>query len=505
MTAAYSQKFPNGTFEEVSCVADEMMKLAEKCCQDDANPDCYDKGTVVPALFRSLTRSCRVILGSFLTFLKIIDAPRGREHLQGAQHPFLVLTNHKNLEYQDNDKDIHTTATEISEKSCGKNSPFPKHPDIEQCCSVQGHERKLCLATLRYSTDKLPSLLEPTPEEICTQYTQDPDAFALRHVFYVTSVITNPLYSRYVYEFARRHRSIPAGFVFNTTQNHVRMAKNCCSPTASNPCFFKERYQQRSSTIFLRFLSNVCNNQVNLKSHQTGLTAFFGSLLRVPFEEALAIAKHFQSGLAKCCLQLQPQCVIEEFTSFQKVLCKESILGTMSKEFQGCCSKAPLDTLTCVDNLKRESLKSLNMTQVPMVELCEKDRPDNTDRYLFQIGVKHASVSLPVLTIIQDQIKSTVAACCSAPDNTATCLKEKESKLEKTAALLAKTDAFCSQYFKLELPAFKTMVQREVQGEGAESRAQAWVELATACCTQHSPAQQCQKLVSQTPLALTQQ
>ncbi|KAI4871394.1 hypothetical protein NFI96_009853, partial [Prochilodus magdalenae] len=33
--------------------------------------------TVVPALFRSLTRSCRVILGSFLTFLKIIDAPRG--------------------------------------------------------------------------------------------------------------------------------------------------------------------------------------------------------------------------------------------------------------------------------------------------------------------------------------------------------------------------------------------------------------------------------------------
>ncbi|KAI4903514.1 hypothetical protein NFI96_027562, partial [Prochilodus magdalenae] len=32
--------------------------------------------TVVPALFRSLTRPCRVILGSFLTFLKISDAPR---------------------------------------------------------------------------------------------------------------------------------------------------------------------------------------------------------------------------------------------------------------------------------------------------------------------------------------------------------------------------------------------------------------------------------------------
>ncbi|XP_016428110.1 vitamin D-binding protein-like [Sinocyclocheilus rhinocerous] len=97
------QKFPNGTFQEVSCVADEMTKLAEKCCKDDASPDCYDKG-----------------------------------------------------------------ATEISEKSCGKDSPFPKHPGIEQCCTLQGQERKLCLASLRYSADKLPSLLEPTNEEICT-------------------------------------------------------------------------------------------------------------------------------------------------------------------------------------------------------------------------------------------------------------------------------------------------------------------------------------------------
>ncbi|XP_017550997.1 vitamin D-binding protein [Pygocentrus nattereri] len=413
LTAIYSQKFPNGTLEEVRCVADEMLKLAEECCQDDASPDCYDKG-----------------------------------------------------------------ATEISEKSCGKDSPFPKHPDIDKCCSAQGHERKLCLATLRYSSDELPSLLEPTPEEICTQYTQDPSAYSIR----------------YVYEIARRHWNIPAGFVVNTTQNHVRMAENCCNPNVSKPCFFKERYQQRSSTTFLRFLSHVCNNQVNLKSYQTGLTAFFGSLLRVPFEDASTISKHFQSGLAKCCLQPQSQCVIEEFTSFQKVLCKESILGTMSKEFQRCCSQAPQDTLTCVDNLKREPPKSLNMTQVSSAQLCEKDQPDITDRYLFQIGVKHTSVSLPVLTTIQDQIKSTVAACCSAPDDSTTCLKEKESKLEKTAALLAKTDALCSQYFKLELPAFKTLVQQEVQGEGAESRGQAWVELSTTCCPQHSPPQLCQKL-----------
>ncbi len=39
--------------------------------------------TVVPALFRSLTRSSRVVLGWSLTFLRIIDTPRG-EILHGA-------------------------------------------------------------------------------------------------------------------------------------------------------------------------------------------------------------------------------------------------------------------------------------------------------------------------------------------------------------------------------------------------------------------------------------
>lgn len=44
-------------------------------------------------------------------------------------------------------------------------------------------------------------------------------------------------------------------------------------------------------------------------------------------------------------------------------------------------------------------------------------------RYLFQIGVKHVSVSLPVLTTVQDQIRSMVATCCSGSNDTTACLK----------------------------------------------------------------------------------
>ncbi|KAG7318316.1 hypothetical protein KOW79_018071 [Hemibagrus wyckioides] len=407
VTAVYSQKFPNGTFEEVNCVADEMGKLAERCCQDDASLDCYDKG-----------------------------------------------------------------ATEITDKSCGKDSPFPKHPGTEQCCTVHGDERKLCLAMLRYTADELPSLLEPTSEEICTLYTKDPSNYSLR----------------YVYEFSRRHTTIPAGFVLNVTQSHMRMAENCCKPTVSKSCFFKERFQERSLAIFLKFLSNMCNNEVNLRSHKTGLTAYFGSLLRVPFVEAFPIAKQFQSGLAKCCLQPQPQCVIDEFISFQKVLCKDT--GNKSEELKNCCSQAPLDAITCMENVKRYPVTSSEVSQVQSSQLCDETHPDHADRYLFQIGVKHVSVSLPVLTTIQDQMRSTVSACCSRSNDTTACLKE--SKLEKAAALVSVIDDFCSQYFKLELPAFKTKIQNQFQEN--ELKSQAWMDLTTSCCSQHSPAQLCQKL-----------
>ncbi|KAG1937172.1 alpha-fetoprotein related protein [Pimephales promelas] len=344
----YSQKFPNGTFEEVNCVADEMTKLAEKCCKDDASPDCYDKG-----------------------------------------------------------------ATEISEKSCGNDSPFPKHPGIEQCCTLQGHERKLCLASLRYSADELPSLIEPTNEEICSEYTQYKSNYSVR----------------YVYEFARRHRNIPAGFVLNATQHHVRMVERCCHPAVKISCFLEERLQMGSSNIFLRFLSNVCNNQVNLKAYKFGLSVYYGNL-GVSFEDASAISSRFQSGLEKCCLQPQPECIIEELTSFQKVLCSESKLNAMSEDFRKCCRKPALDTLPCLDDLERQSRQQSNITDPVSSELCGEVQPNGIDRYLFLTGVKHSSISLPVLTTVLDRIRNMVTACCSSADVTS-CLVEKTEDVIK--------------------------------------------------------------------------
>ena len=45
------------------------------------------------------------------------------------------------------------------------------------------------------------------------------------------------------------------------------------------------------------------------------LTAYFGSLLKIPFEKAQSMAKDFQDGLSKCCLQPNQECIVQEVRS----------------------------------------------------------------------------------------------------------------------------------------------------------------------------------------------
>ncbi|KAK1792368.1 hypothetical protein P4O66_012328 [Electrophorus voltai] len=95
--AIYSQKFPNGTFEEVSSVVNEFAKLAEDCCQNEADPDCFDKEPHLPDLakvtfrisrltgramsWRAVLVSCfSLLLADYPEFVKelivVIDHPR---------------------------------------------------------------------------------------------------------------------------------------------------------------------------------------------------------------------------------------------------------------------------------------------------------------------------------------------------------------------------------------------------------------------------------------------
>ncbi|XP_043917075.1 vitamin D-binding protein [Protopterus annectens] len=45
LIVTHGRKFPNGTFEEVSAVVKEMVDLAEKCCDANADPNCYEEGS----------------------------------------------------------------------------------------------------------------------------------------------------------------------------------------------------------------------------------------------------------------------------------------------------------------------------------------------------------------------------------------------------------------------------------------------------------------------------
>lgn len=71
-------------------------------------------------------------------------------------------------------------STALSVKSCSADSPFPAHPGTTECCAHEGLERKLCLAALRHPPQPLPQYLQPSDEELCQAFRQDPREFADR-------------------------------------------------------------------------------------------------------------------------------------------------------------------------------------------------------------------------------------------------------------------------------------------------------------------------------------
>ncbi|XP_069043119.1 vitamin D-binding protein isoform X2 [Lepisosteus oculatus] len=396
-----------------------MVKLADKCCAEEASPDCYDN-----------------------------------------------------------------VATKMSEISCGKDSPFPKHPEICKCCGEKGLERKLCLAALRVTSEELPSLQESSNDEICKQFKQDPKGYSLR----------------YIYEFARRHGSIPAGLVLNATDSYLKMVGACCSPSVSQICFLRERLQQKDSNHNLRIVSNLCHNHIHLKSFKIGLTTYYGQIMNGSFEEVSPIASYLQEGLSNCCLDPQPDCLMKKLTGFKTVLCSASAFINHSK-LQKCCSKTHLNLLTCVGSLDVQIPPQSTESEGPLkTDLC-KNASIGLEKYLFEIGRRHYHVSVPVLASVFADIKKIVDSCCSAGDVSA-CIDDENKQLKEIENVFSKTDEVCQKYKTLNFTDFKKMMLQSVQEETSKSnknvvdtKVQQWVDFASTCCSQMAPALQCRKLI----------
>lgn len=57
----------------------------------------------------------------------------------------------------------------------------------------------------------------------------------------------------------------------------------------------------------------------------------------------------------------------------------------MSGDFQKCCKKPALDTLLCVDDLKRQPRQSPDVASPVSSKLCEEAQPHGIDRCSFNI------------------------------------------------------------------------------------------------------------------------
>ncbi|MGH0190075.1 UNVERIFIED_CONTAM: hypothetical protein FKN15_042175 [Acipenser sinensis] len=106
------------------------------------------------------------------------------------------------------------------------------------------------------------------------------------------------------------------------------------------------------------------------KGYMESLAVRFGQMIpSASFEEVLPVADYLQQGLAKCCFNPNPECLIKEFIGLKTVLCMNSTLPAKYDKLEKCCTKPCLDVLPCVDSLDGQ----------PPTQLAEIQEPDNED------------------------------------------------------------------------------------------------------------------------------
>ncbi|XP_028661395.1 vitamin D-binding protein [Erpetoichthys calabaricus] len=379
-------------------------------------------------------------------------------------------------------------ATAISEKSCANTTGFPTHPGITECCKSEGLERKLCLADLRLPLEEFPALEETTNEEICQQFQKDPQTYG----------------NRYLYELARRHGNVPIGLLLNVSNKHLNMVAACCVPSLSNFCFLKERLNQKDSMLFLRHASHLCNSQKYIKSFKTGLNVHYGQLIpSASFKEVSPVVKYLEEGLAKCCSNPDPDCLMNEISGFKTALCTDSILPNKCEKFKQCCRKSPVEVFSCIESLSIHSSNEFSkITEPSNEELCKENNDSTVTEYLFEFGKRHQHLSSVILAPVFDGFNKMVTSCCKEADPNICLTKAKPQIKEEMETFSTKLGGICESYHKMDFIPFKQKNRKHLQEKMPTSPpeeinrvAQLQEDFATTCCFYTAPRLRCQELI----------
>uniref|UniRef100_H2ZZM2 Vitamin D-binding protein n=1 Tax=Latimeria chalumnae TaxID=7897 RepID=H2ZZM2_LATCH len=381
-------------------------------------------------------------------------------------------------------------ANALSVKSCSSSSPFPKHPGTEDCCTKEGLQRKLCLAALHHSLDEFPAYVEPSNEELCQSFKEDPQLFS----------------DMYLYEFSRTYLSAPLGLLVNATNGYLKMIASCCNAKNTNICFLGERLQLKNILLFTRFVHHVCLRYTyyGLETFKARSMIYYCQKMPVAnFDEILPAVDHFIQALSKCCSKLDGDCLLKELTAYKEKVCTGTTLPAKQERLAECCKKQTEEALSCMHLMEQADPPELPELQEPSNDqLCTGDQLV-ISKFVFELSRRNTKLPPVVLTKIYDGFLKMINGCCSAVDSNA-CFNTKRPQLKREMEqYISKVNEVCLEYKKYDFTDYKKRVAEQFKEklptatpEELETRIEERTHFASTCCSQQAPTIYCGKMYS---------
>ncbi|XP_062991275.1 vitamin D-binding protein [Elgaria multicarinata webbii] len=423
-----SRKYSNATFEEIKNIVNEIVTLAEKCCIEGADAECYDSESLA-----------------------------------------------------------------LSAKSCDPNSPFPKHPETEACCTHEGLERKLCLAALKHPPKEFSTYVLPSPEEICEGFKNNPQDFI----------------DKFLHEYSSEHSHTPLPLLLSSVTTFLSIAKGCCGQKQPALCFIKERLKGKPLQRFADLSNKACSRYDLFGKEKIKLSyliRFTQKSSKASFEDILAIAEDATSVLSKCCDSLEADCIQREVSNYTTKICDK--LSAQDQRIENCCKgcHTNLTVYMCIYMLPWEQPGPQSPDPAPLAHdaLCGERGQRELEHYVYSMARIFTHAPEAILTTLYDTSEKIANTCCNTSDPTACFGEQIPEPTAELLALLSKGSELCVNYANRTMTEFQKWLKtnyHEMRPGATEDAISALVEqkatFASTCCHLNVPPSYCGLKVQQ--------
>ncbi|XP_007667376.2 vitamin D-binding protein isoform X2 [Ornithorhynchus anatinus] len=375
-------------------------------------------------------------------------------------------------------------ASALSAKSCEKDSPFPRHPDVAECCAKGGLERKLCMAALMQPPQEFPTYVEPSNDETCEAFKKDPKGFA----------------EQFLYEYSSNYGQAPLRLLLGYTKSYLSMVGTCCFSPKPNTCFLHEKLQSKQISVLTTMSNSMCSRYAayGKKFKYSSMLKIAQKVPSADFKDAEFLSEDSIRMLSKCCDSDAEDCMSKELPEHVEKVCDR--LSTKDSQIQSCCQEnTPMDIVLCLySKPPAKSPKPADLPRPTNEDMCGTENPKALDRYIFEIGRRYAHVPEVFLSKILDGITRAVSGCCSGEDPH-TCLGVVRSQMKREMVVyLAKAKELCGDYSELTFTEYKkglTEKFSQKQPDASPATIKELVErratFASSCCISNAPPRYC--------------